>query len=116
MEVVADLIGSAKTNTNVFYKDTTKKLAMYWTGGSYLMLRIKPRAPRGRSIIAIWYKYNARKDLSFIVIDNTCITQANLTYLSKYPDQLYNVSILLFCIIVVYNRFGYVNEVKFHKK
>ena len=68
--------------------------------------------PRGKSIISIGYKYNARKILSFIVTDNTGITHAGLAYLSRYPDQFYNVSILAVVRpLVRYAFFGSVNEV-----
>ena len=49
--------------------------------------------PGDRLLIAIGYKYNMRKVLYFIVIDNTGITQRGLTYLSKYSDQFTNVAI-----------------------
>ena len=38
------------------------------------MLRIKPMVPRGRTLIAIGYKYNVQKVLSFIVTDNAGTT------------------------------------------
>ena len=106
-----------KTNTKVFCKEATEKLTKDLTGGSNLMLRIKPIVPRGRLIIVIGYKYNVCKVLSFIVTDNTGITQAGLTYLSKYPDQFYNVSILpVVSTLVMYNLFLSVNEVGYHNK
>ena len=111
MEVVADLICMVKTNTKVFCIETTDNLKKYWTGGSHLVLRIKNMVPRGKSIISIGYKYNARKILSFIVTDNTGITHAGLAYLSRYPDQFYNVSILAVVRpLVRYAFFGSVNE------
>ena len=50
------------------------------------MLRINTIVSGDRPIIAIGYKYNARKVIYFIVTDNEVIKQAGLTYLSKYPD------------------------------
>ena len=82
-----------KTNTKVFCKETIEKLTKDWTEGSYLVLRIKPMVPGGRPLIAIGYKYNARKVLSFIVTDNAGITKTGIPYLSNYPDQFTNVSI-----------------------
>ena len=41
----------------------------------------------------IGYKYNVRKVLSFIVMDNAGSTKTGIPYLSKYPDQFTNVSI-----------------------
>ena len=49
--------------------------------------------PKGRPLIAIGYKYNAWKVLSFIVTDNTGRTQTGITYLFKYPEQFTNVAI-----------------------
>ena len=49
--------------------------------------------PGGRTLIAIGYKYNARKVLYFIVTDNSGSTKTGIPYLSKYPDQFTNVSI-----------------------
>ena len=111
MEVGSNLIGMVKTKTKLFFKETNEKLTRYWTGCSYLMLRIKHMVPRVRSIIAINYNYNVRKVLIFIVTDNTGIKQLGLTYLSKYPDQFYNISIHPVAqFLGMYNFFGYVNE------
>ena len=93
MELGAELIGMVKTNTKGFCKDTIEKLTKNWPGGSYLVLRSKPMVPGGRPLIAIGYKYNARKVLSFIFTDNAGITKTGIPYLSKYPDQFTNVSI-----------------------
>ena len=49
--------------------------------------------PGDRTLIAIGYKYNARKVLSFIVTDNVGITKTGTPYLSKYPDQFTDVDI-----------------------
>ena len=57
------------------------------------MLRSKPMVPRYRPLIAIGYKYNARKVLSFIVTDNTMSKKTGIPYLSKYPEQFTNVAI-----------------------
>ena len=57
------------------------------------MLKSKPMVPRGPPLIAIGYKYNARKVISFIVTYNTGSTNTGIPYLSNYPDQFTNVSI-----------------------
>ena len=93
MELGDELIGMVKTNTKGFCKETIEKLTKNWPGGSYLVLRSKPMVPGGRTLIAIGYKYNARKVLSFIVTDNAGSTKTGIPYLSKYPDQFTNVSI-----------------------
>ena len=93
MEWGAELIGMAKTNTKGFCKETIEKFTKNWPGGSYFVLRSKPMVPGGWPLIAIGYKYNARKVLSCIVTDNAGSTKTGIPYLSKYPDQFTNVSI-----------------------
>ena len=82
------------TNTKEFCKETIEKLTKNWPGGSYLVLRSKPMVTGGLLLIDIGYKYNARKVLYFIVTDNAGSTKTGIPYLSKYPDQFTNVSIL----------------------
>ena len=93
MKLGAELNAMVKTNTKGFCKDTIEKLTKNWPGGSYIVLRSKPMVSGGRQLIAIGYKYNARKVLSFIVTDNSGSTNTGIPYLSKYPDQFTNVSI-----------------------
>ena len=94
MEVGAELIGMVKKNTKVLFKEIIENLTNDWPGSSYFVLRSKPMVPRDRPLIAIGYKYNARKVTCFIVTDNAGITNTVIPYLSKYPDQFTNVSIL----------------------
>ena len=82
MKVSAELIGMVKTNTKEFCKETIEKLTKYWPGGSYLMLRSKPMIPGDRPLIAIGYKYNARRVLSFIVTKNAGSTKTGIPYCS----------------------------------
>ena len=117
MELGAELIGMVKTNTKGFCKDTIEKLTKNWPGGSYLVLRSKPMVPGGRPLIAVGYKYNARKVLSFIVTDNAGRTKNGIPYLSKYPDQFTNVSIRPVARPVVMSKnISAVNEVDSHNK
>ena len=80
MDVGADLIGMVKTDTSRFCKETIKKLANDFPGGSYLMLRIKPMVPRGHILLAIGYKYNERKVIYVIVTENGGSTKSGLHY------------------------------------
>ena len=95
MELGAKLIGMVKTNTKVFCKETIENLTKNCPGGSYPVLSSKPMVPGGRPLIAIGYKYNARKVISFIVTDNAGSTNNGIPYLSKYPDQITNDAICL---------------------
>ena len=93
MEMGAELIGMVKTNTKGFCKETIEKLTKDCPGGSYLVLRVNAMVPGDRPLIAIGYKYNVRKVLSFIVTYNTGSTKTGIPYLSKYSDQFTNFSI-----------------------
>ena len=58
--------------------------------------------PGDRPLIAIGYKYNARKVLYFIVTENSGSTKTGIPYLSKYPDQFTNVVICpVACLLVM---------------
>ena len=93
MEVGAELIGMVNKNTKGFCKETIENRTKDWPGGSYLVLRIKPMVPGDMPLIAIVYKYNARKVLSFIFIYNEGITNNVIPCLSKYPEKFTNVAI-----------------------
>ena len=83
MELGAELIGMVKTNTKGFCKETIEKLTKDLPGRSYLVLRSKPMVPGYRLLIAIGYKCNSRKVLSFIVTDNSGSTNTGISYLSQ---------------------------------
>ena len=93
MEGVAKLIVMVKKNTKGFCKKTIENLTKDWSGGSYPVLRSKPMVPVDRPLIAIGYKSNAQKVLSFIVTNNSGNTNTGIPYLYKYPDQFTNVPI-----------------------
>ena len=57
------------------------------------MLRGKPMVPGERPLLAIGYKYNSQKVLSFVATVGAGNTSLGIPYLSKYPNQFYNVSI-----------------------
>ena len=70
-----------------------------------------------RPLIAIGYKYNARKVVSFIVTVDEGRIKAGIPFLSKYPDQFSNVAIHPVARpIVMYKFFEPVNEVEPHNK
>ena len=53
MKLGAELIGTVKTHTKGFYRETIENLTKDWPGSSYLALRSKPMVPGYRPIIAI---------------------------------------------------------------
>ena len=116
MEMGAELIGMAKTNTKGFCKETIEKLTKNWPGGSYLVLRRKHMVPGDRPLIAVGYKYNARKFLSCIVTDNAGLTKAGIPCLYNYPDQFTNVAIRPVDRPLVMSKKYVVNEVDSHNK
>ena len=68
-------------------------------------------------LLAIGYKYNSRKFLSFVTTVGAGRTMLGITYLSKYPDQFSNVSIFPVATPHLMSKFfGLVNEVESHRK
>ena len=98
MGVGADSIGMVKTNTKGLCMYNIKKHTQDCPGGSYLVLRSKPMVPRGRPLIEIGYKYNARKVLSFIFIENSGSTNSGLPY---YLINLASFLVLQFSLLLV---------------
>ena len=73
--------------------------------------------PRDRPLIAIGYKNNMQKVISFIVTDNKGRKKAGPTYLSKYPEHFTKVTIWpVVRLLVMSKLFGEVNEVDSRKK
>ena len=57
-------------------------------------MNIIPGVPLYRPVVDIWYKYNSYKVLVFISMEGTSSTDPNQPYLSRYPENDYNISIL----------------------
>ena len=70
-----------KTNTNGFCKATIEGLTKDWPGGSCIVLRSKPMIPGERPLLAIGYKYNSRKVLSFVATAGEGSTTLGIPYL-----------------------------------
>ena len=79
------------------------------------MFKIKPRVPGYIPWIAIGYKYNPRRVVSFIKTKEEVITSPGNQYLSKDLDQFSNVAIQPFIFTQVLTKlFGYINEIDCH--
>ena len=78
-----DLIGMVKTNTKIFCKATIEGLTKDCPVGSYIVLRRKPRVPGERPLIAIGYKYNSRKVISFVATAGAGSTMLGITLFIK---------------------------------
>ena len=117
MEMVDELIGMVKKNTKGFCNERIEKLTKDWPGGSYFVLMSKPMVLGDRPLIAIGYKYNARKVIYFIVTYNTGSKKTGIPYLSKYPDQFTNAAISpVACPLVMSKNNSAVNEVESQNK
>ena len=69
-----------------------------WPGGSYLVIKINPRVPGGRTLLYIGYRYNSRKVLGFITNEGAGSNEPGDTYLSHFPGIYSNVSV---CPVVI---------------
>ena len=74
------MIGMVKTNTKGFCQETIDNIAKKWSGGSYLVLRSRHTIPQGTPLISIGYKHYTQNVIYLI-------TQAVITYLSKYSGH-----------------------------
>ena len=81
-------------NTKLFCKDTINNMKKDWTGGSRLLLKILYMIPEDRPLVAIGYRYDTQKFLSFINAEYEGSTKAGITYLSNHPYLFANVAIL----------------------
>ena len=88
-----------------------------WPGGSYIVLSRNTKVPGESPLIAILYKYNPWKILSFVDTAGEGSTTLGIPYLSKCPDQFYNLSIRPVAHPHIMSKFfGLVNEVDSHNK
>ena len=83
-----------KTGHSGFLLSTLENLMKDWPVGSYLVRKSSPIFPIDRPLMAIIYKQNSSKVLVFIATEGSGSTKSGDPYLSRYPDNYYNVSIL----------------------
>ena len=73
--------------------------------------------PGERPLLAIGYKYNSRKVLSFVATVGAGSTTLDIPYLSNYQDKFSNVSIRPVARpLIMFKFFGSVYEVDSHNK
>ena len=83
-------MGALKTNHRFFPKDDLEEKMKSWPSGSYLVMECTtPR--KGHKLIAIGYRYNAKKTLCFLA--NKCVgsTKPGNPYIASFPDSVGNV-------------------------
>ena len=71
-----------------------EKLTKEWPVGSHIVMKITPRVTGYKPLMAIVYKYRYQKVLVFIATEGTGSTETGVPYLSCFPDNSSNVSIL----------------------
>ena len=86
--------GLAKTSQKLFCLDTLEKSTKEWPGGSHLVMKSTSRVTGDRPLMAIIYKYIDKKILGYIDMEGARSTIPGVTYLSCYPCDYSNVSIL----------------------
>ena len=86
-----EVIAAVKTNSGWFPKEEIEKKMEEWPSGSYLVLECT--APETNvQLVAIGYKYNARKALCFIMTKEAAATKPGAKpYIARFPDQFGNV-------------------------
>ena len=67
-------------------KATVEGLMKDWPGGSQIVFSINPMVPGESPLLAIGYKYNSQKALSFVATAGVGRTALGIHYISKYPD------------------------------
>ena len=87
-EVIAEGLYSCGTVKKIykgFCIATLEKLIRYYTGGSYLVIKITPIFPVYSSLVSIGYKNNSRKVLVFISTGGSGSTEPCYIYLYHFP-------------------------------
>jgi hypothetical protein len=85
-----EIIAAVKTNSGWFPKKQIEDKMSKWPSGSYLVM--ETTAPRTAvKLVAVGYKYNARKVLCFVLTKDAASTIPGSPYKAKYPDQYGNV-------------------------
>ena len=93
MSEEVDYCGPVKTSHKGFFLATLEKWMKEWTGGSHIVMKVTPRVPGDRPLMAIGYKYRPKKVLGFIATEGDRSTKWGVPYLYNYPGNYYNASI-----------------------
>ena len=62
-------------------------------GGFHIVMNSAPIVPGDKPIMAIGYKCISQKVLGFIAVEGDGSTEPVVPYLSRYPENYYNLSI-----------------------
>ena len=86
-----EVIAAVKTNSAWFPKQEIENMMEEWPSGSHVVLTCT--APETNvELVAIGYKYNARKALCFIMTKNAASTHPGARpYVARFPDEHGNI-------------------------
>ena len=82
-------IGAVKTSHKNFPKKDLEETMQEFPSESHLVLECQ--APSGVTLLAVGYKYNARKVLCFVATKDAGTTKPGNPYVAKFPDPHGNV-------------------------
>lgn len=85
-----EIIGAVKTNSGSYPKKEIEKIMRDWPSGAYIVLECKTPDTKV-DLVAIGYKYNAKKVLCFVMTKNAGSTAPGDPYIAKFPDKFGNV-------------------------
>jgi len=86
-----EFVGALKSNHSCFPKVELENKMKDYPSGSYLVMESK--SPNGCKLVAIGYKYNARKVLCFLCTKNAGSTRPGKPYECRYPDKYGNTKV-----------------------
>ena len=86
-----EIIASVKSNSGWFPRKQIESKMKDWPGGSYLVLECKT-PENGVDLVAIGYKYNSRRVLTFVMTKDAGSTAPGINpYIARFPDKYGNV-------------------------
>ena len=86
-----EIVCAIKSNCSLFPKKELENKMEKWPSGSYLVLECTTPGTNV-DLVALGYKYNARKTLCFVMTKNAGATSPGATpYIAKWPDKYRNV-------------------------
>ena len=87
-----EFIGPVKTNSTYFPKAELELMMKEWPSGSHAVLECETPTSKKHKLLAIGYKYNARKTLCFVATKNAGSTSPGKPYIARFPDSFGNLN------------------------
>lgn len=85
-----EFCGPVKTNKKHFPKEFIETKMNSWASGMHLVL--EGTSPNGSKLIAIGYKYNSKKVLSFVMTKGAGNTTEGKPYIARFTDKYGNIN------------------------